>query len=79
MARIDQRCNFCGKTKDQVRKLVAGPGVFICDQCIQLCNEVLHDEDVQQSTSGWVKHVGPRRRTRFGWFRNFFQAHGYTT
>jgi DNA-binding CsgD family transcriptional regulator len=39
------RCSFCGKGQDQVRKLVAGPGVFICDQCIDLCNEVLKDDN----------------------------------
>ncbi len=38
------RCSFCGKSKDKVRKLVAGPGVFICDQCVQLCNEALQSE-----------------------------------
>ena len=38
------RCSFCGKGKDKVRKLVAGPGVFICDQCVHLCNEVLQSE-----------------------------------
>ncbi len=38
------RCSFCGKGQDQVRKLVAGPGVFICDQCIDLCQEVLEDD-----------------------------------
>jgi hypothetical protein len=38
------RCSFCGKGKDKVRRLVAGPGVFICDHCVQLCNEVLHSE-----------------------------------
>ena len=38
------RCSFCGKGKDRVRKLVAGPGVFICDHCVQLCNEVLQSE-----------------------------------
>src|SRR3989442_16033886 len=38
------RCSFCGKAKDKVRKLVAGPGVFICDQCVHLCNEVLQSE-----------------------------------
>jgi ClpX C4-type zinc finger len=79
MARIDQRCNFCGKGKDQVRKLVAGPGVFICDQCIELCSEVIRSEDGRPPTPGWVKREGPRRRTRFGWFRNLFQARGYTT
>ena len=79
MARIDQRCNFCGKTKDKVRKLVAGPGVFICDQCIELCNEVIHDEDDRPAATGWVKPQGPRTRTRSNWFRNLFRAHGYTT
>src|SRR5438874_25875 len=39
------RCSFCGKGQDQVRKLVAGPGVFICDQCIDLCQEVLEDDE----------------------------------
>ena len=39
------RCSFCGKGKDRVGRLVAGPGVFICDQCIQLCNEVLHSDE----------------------------------
>src|SRR5439155_1436720 len=38
------RCSFCGKGQDQVRKLVAGPGVFISDQCIDLCQEVLEDD-----------------------------------
>ena len=38
------RCSFCGKSQDRVRKLVAGPGVFICDQCIRLCNEVLESD-----------------------------------
>src|SRR2546428_7758918 len=39
------RCSFCCKGQDQVRKLVAGPGVFICDQCIDLCQEVLEDDN----------------------------------
>jgi len=38
------RCSFCGKAEDKVRRLVAGPGVFICDQCVQLCNEVLQSD-----------------------------------
>jgi len=38
------RCSFCGKGNDKVRRLVAGPGVFICDQCVHLCNEVLESE-----------------------------------
>jgi ATP-dependent Clp protease ATP-binding subunit ClpX len=44
------RCSFCGKGQDQVRKLVAGPGVYICDQCIDLCQEVL-EEDSRSTTT----------------------------
>jgi len=38
------KCSFCGKSQEQVRKLVAGPGVYICDECIELCNEILEEE-----------------------------------
>ncbi|SDW24383.1 ATP-dependent Clp protease ATP-binding subunit ClpX [Marininema mesophilum] len=38
------KCSFCGKSQDQVRKLVAGPGVYICDECIDLCNEIVEEE-----------------------------------
>src|SRR5437763_1832248 len=44
------RCSFCGKGQDQVRKLVAGPGVFICDQCIDLCQEGLEDDNRSAGT-----------------------------
>ena len=38
------KCSFCGKSQEQVRKLIAGPGVYICDECIDLCNEILDEE-----------------------------------
>jgi len=38
------RCSFCGKSQDQVRRIIAGPGVFICDECIELCQEIVSDE-----------------------------------
>ncbi|MBC2721317.1 ATP-dependent Clp protease ATP-binding subunit ClpX [Desulfosporosinus sp.] len=38
------KCSFCGKTQEQVKKLVAGPGVYICDECIELCNEIIEEE-----------------------------------
>jgi ATP-dependent Clp protease ATP-binding subunit ClpX len=38
------KCSFCGKSQDQVRKLVAGPGVYICDECIELCSEIVEEE-----------------------------------
>jgi ATP-dependent Clp protease ATP-binding subunit ClpX len=42
--RSKRLCSFCGKHQDQVQRLIAGPGVFICDECIQLCNEILAHE-----------------------------------
>src|SRR5680860_100710 len=38
------KCSFCGKSQKQVRKLIAGPGVYICDECIDLCNEIIEEE-----------------------------------
>ena len=38
------KCSFCGKTQEQIKKLVAGPGVYICDECIELCNEIIEEE-----------------------------------
>ena len=38
------KCSFCGKTQKQVIKLIAGPGVYICDQCIDLCNQIIVEE-----------------------------------
>ncbi|MDY6012662.1 ATP-dependent Clp protease ATP-binding subunit ClpX [Clostridium sp.] len=38
------KCSFCGKTQDQVKRLIAGPGVYICDECIELCSEIIEDE-----------------------------------
>jgi hypothetical protein len=66
------RCSFCGKGQDQVRKLVAGPGVYICDQCITLCNEVL-DEDARSggSKGQWVATTS-RVTTRGGFWKRLF-------
>ena len=38
------KCSFCGKSQKQVRKLIAGPGVYICDECVELCNEIIEEE-----------------------------------
>ena len=48
-------CSFCGKSQHEVRKLIAGPSVFICDECIELCNDIIRDEtqaDAQQAGAG---------------------------
>ena len=54
MAKFDAhlKCSFCGKSQDQVRKLIAGPGVYICDECIDLCNEILDEELVDGHGGG---------------------------
>ncbi|MGH4052091.1 MAG: ATP-dependent Clp protease ATP-binding subunit ClpX [Clostridium sp.] len=48
MTKFDEKkqlkCSFCGKTQEQVRRLIAGPGVYICDECIELCSEIIVDE-----------------------------------
>ena len=45
----DLMCSFCGKSQDEVKKLIAGPSVYICDECIQLCNEIIAEEYTQES------------------------------
>ena len=49
MAKFDDKkqlkCSFCGKNQDQVKRLIAGPGVYICDECIELCSEIISDEN----------------------------------
>ena len=42
--KVDLACSFCGKSQKQVKKLIAGPGVYICDECIDLCNEIVAEE-----------------------------------
>lgn len=46
------KCSFCGKTQEKVKKLISGPGVYICDECVDLCNEILEEEvfDVEGKT-----------------------------
>ena len=46
------KCSFCGKTQKQVKKLIAGPGVYICDECIELCNEIIVEELSEANTLG---------------------------
>jgi ATP-dependent Clp protease ATP-binding subunit ClpX len=53
------KCSFCGKSQEQVRKLIAGPGVYICDECVDLCNEIL-DEELFDSSASAPQPV-PRR------------------
>ncbi|MDC2990960.1 ATP-dependent protease ATP-binding subunit ClpX [Prochlorococcus sp. AH-736-F23] len=62
MAKFDAhlKCSFCGKSQDQVRKLIAGPGVYICDECIDLCNEILDEELLDNQTN--AKNSAPVKK-----------------
>ncbi|MGA1484055.1 MAG: ATP-dependent protease ATP-binding subunit ClpX [Vulcanococcus sp.] len=63
MAKFDAhlKCSFCGKSQEQVRKLIAGPGVYICDECIDLCNEILDEELVEGHGSSGRSGTEPSR------------------
>ena len=64
MAKFDAhlKCSFCGKSQEQVRKLIAGPGVYICDECIDLCNEILDEELVEGHGHGHAGRGGDSQR-----------------
>ena len=65
MARVGEssdllKCSFCGKSQKQVKKLIAGPMVYICDECIDLCNEIIEEELVESSDVGLGELLKPR-------------------
>ena len=65
MARIGDgadllKCSFCGKSQKQVKKLIAGPGVYICDECIELCNEIMEEERAEATEIGMVELPKPK-------------------
>ncbi len=53
-------CSFCGKSQHEVRKLIAGPSVFICDECVELCNDIIREEMQDQSSAGHNKLPKPK-------------------
>ncbi|MCK5883819.1 MAG: ATP-dependent protease ATP-binding subunit ClpX [Bacteriovoracaceae bacterium] len=50
-------CNFCGKSQKEVKKLIAGPGVYICDECVELCNDIIYEDSVKSNTSVALDNV----------------------
>ncbi|MBN9106708.1 MAG: ATP-dependent Clp protease ATP-binding subunit ClpX [Propionibacteriaceae bacterium] len=69
MARIGEtsdllKCSFCGKSQKQVKKLIAGPGVYICDECIDLCNEIIEEEFAETSDSGLLEELPKPKEIR---------------
>ena len=70
MARIGDggdllKCSFCGKSQKQVKKLIAGPGVYICDECIDLCNEIIEEELAEPTELKWDSLPKPREIYEF--------------
>jgi ATP-dependent Clp protease ATP-binding subunit ClpX len=59
------KCSFCGKTQKQVKKLIAGPGVYICDECIELCNEIIIEELEETSSLGLAELPKPQEIYEF--------------
>jgi ATP-dependent Clp protease ATP-binding subunit ClpX len=59
------KCSFCGKSQRQVKKLIAGPGVYICDECIDLCNEIIEEELAEPSEFRWDSLPKPREIYEF--------------
>ncbi len=61
MSRYDEKkqlkCSFCGKTQEQVKRLVAGPGVYICDECIELCSEIIEEEFEETKTDSEINDI----------------------
>ena len=54
------KCSFCGKSQKQVKKLIAGPGVYICDECIDLCNEIIEEELAEGTEVSFEELPRPR-------------------
>ena len=70
MARIGDggdllKCSFCGKSQKQVKKLIAGPGVYICDECIDLCNEIIEEELAESAEVKWDELPKPMEISAF--------------
>lgn len=63
------KCSFCGKSQKQVKKLIAGPGVYICDECIDLCNEIIEEELAESSELGLDEL--PKPREIFDFLQNY--------
>ena len=50
-------CSFCGKSQHEVRKLIAGPSVFVCDECVDLCNDIIREETQEDLSEGPIRRL----------------------
>ena len=58
-------CSFCGKSQHEVKKLIAGPSVFVCDECIELCNDIIRDEVLDKPTPVEERLPTPKEISKF--------------
>ena len=65
------KCSFCGKSQKQVRKLIAGPGVYICDECIELCNEIIEEELGAAATKEFEDIELPKPKEIYGYLDEY--------
>ena len=70
------KCSFCGKTQKQVKKVVAGPGVYICDECLALCNDIVGEEEASPTLPGSTDTVPVPRQELTAVARTLDQAAG---
>ncbi len=59
-------CSFCGKNQSEVRKLIAGPAVYICDECIQLCSEIIEEESEKDTKDSEQRHGSEGNQRQVG-------------
>ena len=76
MARIGEsadlfKCSFCGKSQKQVQQLIAGPGVYICDECVELCNEIIEERMAESSADGTADFELPKPREIFSFLEEY--------
>ncbi len=76
MARIGEsadlfKCSFCGKSQKQVQQLIAGPGVYICDECVELCNEIIEERMAESSGDGVAEFELPKPREIFSFLEEY--------
>ena len=76
MARIGEsadlfKCSFCGKSQKQVQQLIAGPGVYICDECVELCNEIIEERMAESSADGVADFELPKPREIYSFLEEY--------
>ena len=76
MARIGEsadllKCSFCGKSQKQVQQLIAGPGVYICDECVELCNEIIEERLSEAGEEASGEFDLPKPKEIFGFLEEY--------